>query len=424
MDKERLRAVVVDQHHAFWKKEDFVFRDVALEPLLAAKEIIVISGVRRSGKSTLLRIIADRLAKVIPPENVFYLNFDDERLVDFTPQNFNDLLELFFETHTKGKAVFLLDEVQNVAFWEKWVNRLHEQEEIKVFVTGSNASLLSSEIATSLTGRNITIELFPFSFREFLRLQGEEAGELTTKRKGYLSHAFQEYLERGSFPQVIKSQNKEFLKSYFNDILYKDIIARYSLRDVKEIKELAVYLASHIGKPLSYHQLATMTGIKSVSTIKNYWEYFQQSFLFFKLSLFDYSIKRQLYNPAKNYCIDVQLANQIGFAFTEDRGRLLENISFIELKRRGEEVYYHKGKKECDFVIKRGRKITMVIQVCTELNQDSREREIAGLLDAAKTYNLKTGFILTGGEESAFQKDGVKITVLPLWKWLLQPAAI
>ena len=163
-----------------------------------------------------------------------------------------------------------------------------------------------------------------------------------------------------------------------------------------------------------------MTGIKSVSTIKNYWDYFQQSFLFFKLSLFAYSVKKQIYNPAKNYCIDVQLANQIGFFMTRDEGRVLENLVFLELRRRGKEIYYHKGRGECDFVVKEGRKVRAAIQVCHELHDQNQEREVEGLLEAAKAYKLKKGCILTEDDEKQFKKEGVLISVIPLWKWLLQ----
>ena len=291
-----------------------------------------------------------------------------------------------------------------------------------MFVTGSNASILSSEIATSLTGRNITIELYPFSFREFLRLRGKE-GEienLNTKQKVEILKEFSVYLNLGSFPQVIKSGNKEFLKGYFNDILYRDIVARFSLRDVKEIKELAFYLASNLGKPLSYNNLANITGIKSVSTVKNYLDYFQQSFFFFKLRKFAYSVKKQLYNPAKNYIIDVQLAKQIGFAFSEDKGRLLENIVFISLKRRGKEIFYHQEKNECDFIVKEGVKVSEAIQVCNELHEGNKDREVGGLLEALRSYKLKKGLILTENQEEDIKQEGFNIDVVPLWKWLLR----
>src|SRR3989338_6198619 len=414
MDKSKLKLVVADQRKAFLSASDYVPRSVDTKKLIQSEEIIVISGIRRSGKSTLMKMLAQDLLEKNPAENIFYLNFDDERLVKFGLDDFSQLLEIFFEQCQKGKHYFFLDEVQTVVHWEKWVNRLSEQENIKVFVTGSNASLLSSEISTSLTGRNIVLEIFPFSFSEFLRLNNYDLLDANTKQRVELLKKFTEYLHLGSFPQVIKTKNLEFLTSYFNDILYRDIIARFSLKDIKEIKELAFYLASNIGKPMSYNNLAKLTGIRSLSTLKNYWDYFQQSYLFFKLNKFDFSVKKQIYNPAKNYIIDVALANKIGFFFTEEKGRALENIVFIELKRRGKNIFYHSEKHECDFVIKQ-KKIAEAIQVCLELSEENKQREIEGLIEALQKYKLKEGLILTLDEEFSFVQDGKKIIVMPVW---------
>lgn len=382
----------------------------------------MISGVRRAGKSTLLRLLADQIIQMVPPENILYLNFDDERLVHFTVDDFQSLLELFWEQcAAAGPYFFLLDEIQNIRYWEKWVNRLYEQEKIKVFVTGSNATLLNSEIASSLTGRNQTISLYPFSFREFLRLRNKESNlQLTSKQNVELFKEWKVYLERGAFPQVISSGNTEFLQNYFQDILYKDIIARYSIRHSAEIKEMAFYLASNLGNTMSYQKLASLTGIKSVSMIKRYWDYFQYSFLFFKIHKFDYSVKKQLYNPAKNYGIDVALMRQIGFSMSEKSGAALENIVFIHLRRRNKEVYYQQGKQECDFLVKEGRKIVHAIQVCQEIQPQNEAREFGGLLEALSTYGLSEGLILTENQERLIQKDGKKIVIQPVWKWQLE----
>lgn len=423
MELATLRQIVQEQREVFLARKGQVARDLDLKKVLAAPEIVVISGIRRAGKSTLLRIIAAALLERVPPEAVFYLNFDDERLVNFSVDDFNSLLQLFWEkAPQKREYFFLLDEIQNIKYWEKWVNRLYEQEKIKIFVTGSNASLLSSEIATSLTGRNITLELFPFSFKEFLRLRNKELplASITTRQKALFLREFHHYLDLSSFPQVITTGNKEFLQNYFNDILYRDIIARFSVKDIKEIKELAFYLASNISKTMSYQQLAKLTGIKSTSTIKNYWDYFQHSFLFFKMQKFDFSVKKQIYNPAKNYCIDVQLARQIGFSFSDDPGRQLENVVFIELRRQGRDIFYHLGQKECDFVVRERNKIRQVIQVTHVLHKENEEREIAGLLEVMKLYHLQEGLILTNDQEKHLHREGYNIVVLPVWKWLLE----
>ncbi len=422
MELATLRQIIQEQQEAFLAQKDYVSRDLDLKKALAAPEIVVISGIRRAGKSTLLRIITDIVLRRVPPEAIFYLNFDDERLINFDVNDFNSLLQIFWEkAPSKKECFFLLDEIQNIVYWEKWINRLYEQEKIKIIVTGSNASLLSSEIGTSLTGRNITLTLFPFSFKEFLRLRHKELpfASPTTRQQALLLREFHHYLESGSFPQVITTGNIEFLHNYFNDILYRDIIARFSIKDVKEIKELAFYLASNISKPMSYQQLAKLTGIKSTSTIKNYWDYFQQSFLFFRMLKFDFSVKKQIYNPAKNYCIDVRLARQIGFSFSDDPGRQLENLVFLELRRQGREVFYHRGDKECDFVVREGNKIKKAIQVTHILHKENEEREMAGLLEALRLYHLQEGLILTSDQEKQIQLEGYSIHVLPVWKWLL-----
>lgn len=427
MDKSKLNEVIIEQRDYFFSKQDYILRDVDFKKALNTSEIVIISGIRRCGKSTLLKILADELLIKAGKENVFYLNFDDERLVNFTVENFNDLWQWFLQNCEKNnKYYFFLDEVQAVPYWEKWVKRLYEQEKVKVFVTGSNASLLSSEISTLLTGRNYTLELFPFSFKEFLileKIDGNLEKSLTTQRKAVLIKKFKDYLEWGSFPQVLVKKNKEFVKSYFNDILYKDIIARYSLRDVKEIKEMAVYLASNIGMIVSYSTLMTVTNIKSTSSVKNYWDYFMGSFLFYKVNKFDYSVKKQIYNPVKNYIIDSLLAQQIGFNFSENRGRLLENVVFIHLKREGKEIYYHLNKKECDFVIKDGLKIREAIQICYELNKENENRELGGLVDALKSYKIKEGLIITFDQEKEIMFEGFSIKVVPIWKYLLSEAA-
>jgi uncharacterized protein len=271
--------------------------------------------------------------------------------------------------------VLFLDEIQNVRGWEKFINRIYEKE-AKIFVTGSNGRLLSSEIATSLTDRNKVVKLFPFSFSEFLSFleKGYNLDGLTTQQKALLQKDFNKYLEIGGFPLVVKENDLEIINSYFQDILYRDIVSRYRLSQVNEIKEIGLYFVSNIGKIFSYSTLQKVTGIKSLSTVKDYLDYYEQSFLFFYLKKFDYSVRKQIMNPKKVYTIDPAFANRLGFKFSENKGRILENIIFIDLIRRNQDIYYYSGKNECDFLVREGTKIVRAIQVCYALNSSNYER--------------------------------------------------
>ncbi|MBI2251720.1 MAG: ATP-binding protein, partial [Armatimonadetes bacterium] len=318
-----------------------------------------------------------------------------------------------------------LDEIQNIAGWEKWLNRLYEFENIKIFAASSNASILSSEISTALTGRNRQITNYPFSFRELLSLRNYNIIEkdfYIKEKRILLKTLLEEYLILGGFPEVLKIKDETLLEQYFKDILYRDVIARYSIRNAKELRELCIFLASNIGSIYSYKNLQKLIGVKSISTIKNYLEILKECFLFFKLNLFDFSIKRQIYNPSKIFSIDHALNNSIAFKFSEDIGHIYENLVFIELMRKNQEIFYWKSNKgyEVDFVIKKGLKIEKAIQVSYSLtNPKTKEREIRSLIEAQKELKVNNLLILTKNEEKQEKIGNIKIIILPLWKWLL-----
>lgn len=413
MDKNKLRQVIVDQQQLFKNREGLIEREIALSYYLKGNEIVVITGIRRCGKSSLLRLIAQHLAT-----EALYLNFDDVRLVEFDVNNFQDVQDICIELYEKQYS-FFLDEVQNVLHWERWVNTLYEQG-IKVFVTGSNAVLLSSEIATFLTGRNKCILLFPFSFPEYLKIKGlSNSPTATSIEQAHTYKAFLDYFEIGGFPLIIRNNDIQLSAQYFEDILYKDIIYRYRVREAKEIKDLIVFLLSHVGRIYSYATLKQITGIKSLSTIKNFIDYFQRAFVLHEIRRFDYSLKKQKISSAKVYSADTSFLKTVAFSFSENIGWRLENLVLIELKRRNKEIYYHSGKKECDFVIKKQKIIEAIQVVHTLSNPLVRKREVEGILDAMTIYNLKEGRILTLEEEMAIDHHDKKIYVQPVWKWLL-----
>jgi len=365
-----------------------------------------------------MKLICDDIIAsfAIPPSNILYLNFEDERFIDFTVKDFELLYETFLEIENpRGRSYFFLDEIQNVKGWEKWVNRLYEFENVKVFATGSNSALLSSEVSAALTGRNRQVINWPFSFGEFLTLRGcpiEEKNFYRREKRAELKRLFNEYLELGGFPEVLKIYDTTLLEQYFRDIIYRDVIARYSIRNIKEIKEMALFLASNLGTIQSYKNLKDLIKVKSLNTVKNYLEALSDVFLFFFVDLFSYSIKQQIYNPSKVYCIDTALSSSISFKFSKNLGHLYENLVYIELKRRNKEVYYWRSAKgrEVDFVTKKGAKIGEVIQVTTSLTDKRvKEREMLALIDAKEELKPHNFIILTEDEEGEETVGNIKV---------------
>ena len=417
MQKERLKEIMIDQKEVFSQQKHLIERDVDYERYVQTKQVVIISGIRRCGKSSLLYLFKNRMK--LDDFAYCYFNFDDERIIRET-----EVLEQVYQVHLEmygTEPVFFFDEIQNVDGWEKFINRMYEKE-AKIFVTGSNARLLSSEISTSLTGRNRVLALFPFSFSEYLRFleSSYDPEKLSTTRKALLMKDFNQYMETGGFPLVAKEQDLELINSYFQDILYRDIVSRYRLSQVDEIRQIGIFFASNIGKLFSYSTLQRISGVKSTNSIKEYLEYFGQSWLFYYLKKFDYSVSKQVMNPKKVYTVDPAIANRLGMNFSANKGRVLENIVFLEILRRGHEVFYFSGKNECDFLIKEGLKISRAIQVSLTLHEENRERELNGLAEAMDVYSLDHGLVITLDEEGEREHKGRHITLMPCWKWLLK----
>lgn len=416
MEKNKLKEVLQDQQELFEKIDNLIEREISLNSYMKGNEIVIITGIRRCGKSSLLKIISKELK-----EKFVYINFDDIRLTDFKIENFEDIEEIVSEMHgIKTNVIYFLDEIQNVTSWERWVNNLYAKK-VKVFVTGSNSSLLSSEISTFLTGRNKIIKLYPFSFKEFLSFKRIKIDYKTTDERRAISQAFNEYFEKGGFPLVIKNDDLTLSKQYFEDILNKDIIKRYNIKKIKEFNDLILYLFSNVSKTYSYSTLKQVSSIKSLSMIKNYIEYMKNVFLVSTINKFDYSIKKQQNSSSKFYVLDNSFLKTVAFSFSENAGKRLENLVFINLIRRGFDVYYSAKKNECDFVIKEGLRIARAIQVCLVMdNPITKKREVDGLIESLKEYQLKEGLILTLDKEEEFVSGDKKIIVKPVWKWLLE----
>ena len=412
---EELKAAIVDREEEIKKKfkeENIIERESEkiVKKYISTDIALIITGVRRCGKS----ILAFMLGK----DNKYgYVNFEDERL-NIEARDLNKVLEALYSL--KGDIdILIFDEIQNIFGWERFITRLIQNK--KIIITGSNARLLSKELATYLTGRHIDFTLYPFSFKEFLRFKNFSPNiHLTTdiaKIKNYLD----EYLKAGGFPLTYKV-GKLFLVENYKDIVERDVIQRYKIKYPKVLKDLAKYLISNLSKEISYNKLKNILGVKSVHTIMNYTEYIQNSYLVFLVERFSFKLKEQMIAPKKVYCIDTGLSNAIGFKFIENFGRLIENIVAIELKRREKEIYYWKDyqQHEVDFVIKEGTKVKQLIQVCYSLEDlETKKREIRGLIKASDELKCRNLLIITWDEEKEIKEKNKLIKVVPLWKWLL-----
>lgn len=416
--KDLLKQIILEQQeilHAPNKR--YVQRYIADE-WLQTSEILIISGIRRCGKSVLMQQMRDRLV-----EKDFFFNFDDERLVNFKLDDFQKLqecfVELFGEQHT-----YYFDEIQNIEGWERFVRRLYNAGN-KIIITGSNARMLSRELGTHLTGRYIQVEIYPFSFQEYLVMNEIPVNAktlYTTTGRATMVKSFVKYMECGGFPKFLQDGSVSYLTSLYESIIYRDILTRNGLTNEKEMLEMMFYLASNATKRVTYSSLGKVVGIQHPDTIKNYLEYIQQTYLISQLFRYDPSVKKQMMSPKKIYFVDNAIIKRIGFNATENNGVFLENLVFIELKRRGWDVYYYADKKECDFIVRKGLHISDAYQVTLKMDSpQTREREIAGVREAMQAYSLSKGYILTfEGKETINFDDGTIVEVVPVWEWILQ----
>jgi len=414
--KEMLRHLVIQQKTQIEKSGDFVERSIFSQVLAAMDDnrVIILAGIRRCGKSTLLKQIMQTR------KDYCYVNFEDERLLSFRAEDFSILDEVLIEMYGPSGTYFF-DEIQNVEKFETFVRRLQDSGK-KIVLTGSNASLLSQEFGTRLTGRYKLFEVYPFSFGEFLRFQKKKISKeslYVPEEKVNLIRLFDRYAECGGMPEYLRNNDSDYIQTLYDNILYRDIIARYSIRRQRLVRELVGILASTITLPFTYNSLKKSLGLMNAITVKEYISYLSGAYLFFELMRFDYSVKKQLNSPRKIYIIDTAFSAISGFSLSPDKGRVLENIVFIELMRRGSEIFYFAGVQECDFILKDKKKITGAIQVCYEFTKENRDRETGGLLKAMAEFRLTQGMILTYDQEDTLISDGKTIIVRPVWKWLL-----
>jgi uncharacterized protein len=411
METNLLQLVVNEQLQYFASKPRGIIRNIDHSDYLATEQITIISGIRRCGKSTLLSQLASNY------EDFHYLTFDDERLINFTVDDFQSLLTIWHK-RSDSKILFL-DEIQNVFQWERFVRRVHDQG-YKIFLTGTNAHLLSSELSTHLTGRYLRIELYPFSFFEIINSLNIPYKEITTQTQAKILSVFDEYITDGGFPERYKSQNIESLQLIYDDILYRDVVARYKIQEIKNLRLVSNFMMTNIAKEFSYQSIAKIVQIKSTSTVKNYTLFLEAVYLLFELYKYDYSLKKQYVSNKKIFSIDNGLRNQLAFKHSADSGRLLENLIYIELRRRRKNVFYFREKNECDFILEQNGSITDIIQVCLHLNAGNESRELMGLVEVAQIFNLKKGLLITYDLEKTIDFKNIEIQIIPAWKWLLE----
>jgi len=382
------------------------------------KEIIkIITGVRRGGKSTLAILL-------LKGKNFSYLNFDEKELIE---QRLDDLLNALKEVYGDTRFI-LLDEIQNVNGWELWVNSL-QRLGYNLIITGSNAKLLSKELATHITGRYIELENFPFSFGEFLAFKNFSIEELKNnkEKEGEVKRILREYLSKGGFPEyIIKELDQSYLQTLFHSIIFTDVVKRWSVKYSSKIEDLARYLISISSNEYSATKLRNLLGFRSTLTVEKYIEYIKESYLIFTLERFSFKAKQFLKSPKKVYSVDNGLKSAISQRINEEIGSSMENLVFIELKHRGlkenKEIFYLKlnNDKEVDFLIKEGTAIKQLIQVTYASGRDEIEkREIKALEKASALLNCKDLLCITWDYEDELKEVGKTIRFIPLWKWLL-----
>lgn len=401
MKLQSLIASVLDaQNNDIAKKPVGLLREMIDEIPVIENFTSIITGIRRCGKSTLMLQI---LKKINEP--VLFLNFEDIRLSGFATSDFN---RLNAEIEKRQIKILFFDEIQIVDKWEVFINQ-KLNEGYFVFITGSNASLLSIELGTHLTGRHLSLELYPFSYNEFLLFNQFENNV----------ENFDDYLQTGGMPEFVKNRRNIILQQLVDDILFRDVAIRYNVKNVSGLRELTVFLVSNSGNPVTARKLTDLFGITANSTVSDYFGYLKNSYLVDFIPQFDFSIKAQNRNPKKVYATDLGIYQTIKTTFTKDYGRQLEIAVFLHLRRKHKEIFYFNKQGECDFVVMDKGKVSKCIQACWQVDEMNMKREIDGLISAINFFALKEGVIVTHDQTDLFEVEGISIVLMPAWKYMI-----
>lgn len=397
--QEQIASVIDSQRENFLSQGSGFEREALSKVPVADSFATIITGIRRCGKSTLLLQLLRKHY-----EDAIHINFDDIRLSGFET---GDFIRLHKEIADRKIKVLFFDEIQQVEGWEKYINQLL-REGYKVFITGSNASMLSAELGTHLTGRHLSMELFPFSYAEYIAF----------KSLPDTTDSVRIYLESGGIPEYVKTGIGSILNILVDDILMRDIAVRHAVRDVSSLRQLTSYLISNIGNLVSASKLVGMFGIKAPSTFLEYFSYLKDSYLLEFVPQFSHSLKAQARNPKKVYVMDMGLYTENSISTSENQGRRLENLIFLHLRRISKNIFYFKGQGECDFVVMEKNKVTRLVQVCTQITDENFNREYNGLKEAMDALELTEGTIVTMDQTDRFEQDEKIVRVIPAHEYL------
>ncbi|NLC28379.1 MAG: ATP-binding protein [Campylobacteraceae bacterium] len=425
--KEQLKQIIRDFH----LNSHFDVKSRILQPPLHSNKIITLVGVRRCGKTSILYEMINKLSSAIQKSMILFLNFEDERL-EFEVDELDLILQSFRELYPDqnlAECYFFFDEIQNITGWEKFVRRIYDTISKNIYITGSSSKLLSSEIATSLRGRTLSYEVYPLSFSEYLLFKDIDIDLYSSKSLAYIKNAQEKFLRDGGFPETLfleEEYKNKTLQEYFNVLLYKDLAERYNISNTIALKFFLKRVIASSTKQISinkiYNELKS-SGIKiGKNSLYDFLDYVQNIYLALTLRRFDNSLVNKELGEKKIYSIDIGLNNATEFKFSDDIGKSLENAVFLELKRRFSKLFYlSDSSSECDFIVQEQNKITQAIQVTYDMSTDmTKNREIKGLLTACKTFNLDSGTIVTFDSEDEFMQHGIKIYLIPFYKWCLQ----
>jgi predicted AAA+ superfamily ATPase len=392
--QEEIALVIEAQREAFLKQDSGFIRNALSEIPIADSFATIITGIRRCGKSTLLLQLLRR-----DYQDAIYLNFDDIRLSGFEA---GDLVRLHREIEKRGIKVLFFDEIQAVKGWETYINQLL-REGYKVFITGANASMLSIELGTHLTGRHLSMELFPFSYSEFTRFKKLNNGENT----------LMDYLKEGGIPEYLKTGASVVLNTLVDDILMRDIAVRHAIRDILSLRQLTAFLITNIGNPVSANKLVGMFDIKSPATFLEYFSFLKDAYLLEFVPMFSHSLKAQARNPKKVYVMDLGIYTANAVSASDNKGRRLENLVFLHLRRKYKHIFYYKDRGECDFITMEKNALKEAIQVCLTIDDENFEREYNGLLVAMRNLGIREGSIVTLNQNDTFEKDEMTVRMIP-----------
>ena len=402
-------------------------RDIDLEGL---NRILAIVGPRRSGKTYFMYQLIDSLLSNggYKKQDVLFIDFEDYRLSGFSGDDVDDLFVAFHQLAGKYPRFLFFDEIQHFPDWNRVLRTLHNRRRFKIVISGSNSKLLDQEVATELRGRYENVLMLPFSFREYLSYRNISFSptSLHTAARGSIVAAFDKYVKHGGFPEVIMSQDsaerRRLLQNYFRTIFYRDILERHNIKARYVLDALMSDVLETYSDLLSisrFEKQLKNSGLPgSKRTVSNYLHYLKEAFFIIASDKFSFSPRRRIMNPKKVYLMDTGFVG-LGRPFSENRGKILENVVAVELFRRETEIYYFKGRHECDFIIKSGAQPSQAIQVCWELTRSNENREISGIVEACEYFDLSSGVILTYLEEGERIASGRRISVYPVWKWLL-----